>query len=72
MASSKEVVLCSTAGGVKRSAKEAKSVFLIELTYKADLDAIDRAMAPHMAYLKKYYDAGNFVFPAGKFRATAE
>ena len=41
-------------------------MFLIELTYKAALDAIDRAMAPHMAYLKKYYDAGNFVVSGRK------
>ncbi len=41
-------------------------MFLIELTYKADLEAIDRAMVPHMGYLKKYYDAGNFVVSGRK------
>jgi uncharacterized protein YciI len=51
---------------VKRAAREAKSVFVIELTYKAELSAIDAAMAPHMAYLKKYYDAGIFVISGRK------
>jgi uncharacterized protein YciI len=51
---------------LKRGAREAKSVFVIELTYKAELAAIDAAMAPHMAYLKKYYDAGVFVLSGRK------
>jgi uncharacterized protein YciI len=46
--------------------KSAKSVFVIELTYKAALTEIDAAMAPHMAYLKKYYDSGNFVLSGRK------
>jgi hypothetical protein len=29
-------------------------MFVIELTYKAELSEIDAAMPPHMAYLKKY------------------
>ena len=51
---------------MKSGAREAKSVFVIELTYKAELAAIDAAMAPHMAYLKKYYDAGVFVVSGRK------
>jgi uncharacterized protein YciI len=51
---------------VKRGQREAKSVFIIELTYKAELAAIDEAMAPHMAYVKKYYDAGNFLLSGRK------
>ncbi|HEX6274341.1 MAG TPA: YciI family protein [Polyangiaceae bacterium] len=51
---------------MKSGAREAKSVFVIELTYKAELAAIDAAMAPHMAYLKKYYDAGVFVLSGRK------
>ena len=46
--------------------KSAKSVFVIELTYKAALAEIDAAMAPHMAYLKKYYASGNFVLSGRK------
>jgi uncharacterized protein YciI len=46
--------------------KAAKSVFVIELSYKAELADIDAAMAPHVAYLKKYYDRGNFVLSGRK------
>lgn len=51
---------------MKRSARGAKSLFIIELTYKASLEGIDEAMAPHMAYLKKYYDAGVFLMSGRK------
>lgn len=36
-------------------------MFVIELTYKAELTQIDAHMAAHVQFLKKYYDAGNFV-----------
>jgi len=36
-------------------------VFLIELTYTADLAEIDAAMAAHVRYLKKHYAAGTFL-----------
>jgi uncharacterized protein YciI len=51
---------------VQRSGKAGKSVFVIELTYKAELADIDAAMSPHVAYLKKYYDAGSFVLSGRK------
>jgi uncharacterized protein YciI len=41
-------------------------VFVIELLYKAPLTDIDRAMAAHVAFLNKYYDAGNFVVSGRK------
>jgi uncharacterized protein YciI len=41
-------------------------MFVIELTYKAELSEIDAAMPPHMAYLKKYYSSGNFVVSGRK------
>jgi uncharacterized protein YciI len=41
-------------------------MFIIELVYKADLKAIDAAMRPHMAYLKKHYAAGTFVVSGRK------
>ena len=41
-------------------------MFVIELNYKADLAAIDAAMRPHMAYLKKHYAAGRFVVSGRK------
>jgi len=36
-------------------------VFVIELTYTAPLADIDAAMAAHVAFLDKYYAAGNFL-----------
>jgi uncharacterized protein YciI len=41
-------------------------MFVIELVYKADLAQIDAQMRPHMAFLKKYYDAGVFVLSGRK------
>ena len=41
-------------------------MFVIELIYKADLSAIDAHMKPHVAFLKKHYDAGRFL----EFRAS--
>lgn len=43
-----------------------KSVFIIELIYKADLAEIDKQMSAHMAYLRKYYAAGNFLVSGRK------
>jgi uncharacterized protein YciI len=36
-------------------------MFVIELTYKAPLTEIDGQMKAHVAFLKKYYAAGNFL-----------
>lgn len=36
-------------------------MFIVELTYKAPLEKIDAQMRPHMAFLRKYYAAGNFL-----------
>jgi uncharacterized protein YciI len=36
-------------------------MFVIELTYKAPLAKIDAAMREHVAFLQKYYAAGNFL-----------
>jgi uncharacterized protein YciI len=36
-------------------------MFVIELIYKADLVEIDAHMPAHVAFLKKYYAAGNFL-----------
>ena len=41
-------------------------MFVIELIYKADLAAIDRAMRAHMAFLRKHYAAGTFVVSGRK------
>jgi uncharacterized protein YciI len=36
-------------------------MFVIELTYKADLAEIDAHMTAHMAFLRKYYADGHFL-----------
>ena len=41
-------------------------MFVIELIYKVELAQIDAAMKPHMAFLKKHYDAGTFVMSGRK------
>ena len=41
-------------------------MFIIELTYKADLEEIDSHMRVHMAFLKKYYAAGKFLVSGRK------
>src|ERR1700726_1984068 len=41
-------------------------MFVIELTYKADLAEIDARMAAHVMFLKKYYASGNFLVSGRK------
>ena len=41
-------------------------MFVIELTYTASLAEIDARMAAHVRFLKKYYDAGNFLVSGRK------
>jgi uncharacterized protein YciI len=41
-------------------------MFVIELSYKADLTEIDAHMAAHVVFLKKYYAAGNFLVSGRK------
>jgi uncharacterized protein YciI len=41
-------------------------MFIIELIYKADLARIDARMRAHMAFLNKYYAAGNFLVSGRK------
>jgi uncharacterized protein YciI len=41
-------------------------MFVIELVYKADLADIDAHMTAHVAFLKKYYAAGNFLVSGRK------
>lgn len=43
-----------------------RAMFIIELTYKADLAEIDAQMAAHVAFLKKYYASGNFIVSGRK------
>ena len=41
-------------------------MFVIELNYTAGLAQIDAHMAAHVAFLKKYYAAGNFLVSGRK------
>jgi uncharacterized protein YciI len=41
-------------------------VFVIELLYKAPLAQIDANMTAHVAFLNKYYAAGNFLVSGRK------
>jgi uncharacterized protein YciI len=41
-------------------------MFIIELIYKVDLARIDKHMAAHVKFLKKYYAAGNFLISGRK------
>jgi uncharacterized protein YciI len=41
-------------------------MFVIELVYKASLSRIDAHMRAHVAFLKKYYAAGNFLVSGRK------
>lgn len=43
-----------------------RHLFIIELNYKAALSEIDRHMSAHMTFLKKYYEAGNFLMSGRK------
>jgi uncharacterized protein YciI len=45
-------------------------MFVIELTYKADLSRIDAQMKAHVAFLKKYYDTGNFLISGRQIPRT--
>ena len=41
-------------------------MFVIELSYKVDLDEIDAHMAAHVRFLKKYYKSGHFLVSGRK------
>jgi len=41
-------------------------MFIIELTYTADLSEIDAHMPAHVAFLKKYFAAGHFLVSGRK------
>ena len=41
-------------------------MFVIELVYKVPLAKIDAHMKPHVAFLNRYYEAGNFLVSGRK------
>lgn len=48
------------------SFRQTDAMFIIELAYKADLSEIDAHMRSHVAFLRKYYKAGNFLVSGRK------
>lgn len=48
------------------AAASSSAMFVVELIYKADLAEIDAHMKAHMAFLRKYYAAGNFLVSGRK------
>ena len=45
-------------------------MFVIELTYTAELADIDKHMAAHVGFLKKHYAAGTFLISGRKIPRT--
>lgn len=43
-----------------------KTLFVVELLYKAPLEKIDAAMTAHVRFLKKYYASGAFLVSGRK------
>ncbi len=41
-------------------------MFVVELTYKVELEKIDAAMKAHVAFLNKHYQAGTFLISGRK------
>ena len=52
--------------GIRDPHDRLSAMFVIELIYKAQLAEIDARMRAHMAFLKKYYAAGNFLMSGRK------
>jgi len=45
-------------------------VFVVSLTYKAELSEVDNYISEHIAYLEQYYDKGNFIASGRKVPRT--
>lgn len=45
-------------------------MFIVSLTYIAELSEVDRFIDEHIAYLEKYYAAGNFILSGRKMPRT--
>ncbi|HTL30238.1 MAG TPA: YciI family protein [Tepidisphaeraceae bacterium] len=56
-------VRCFTSADVSG---KLRSMFVIELIYKAELTEIDARMKAHVNFLRKYYAAGNFLVSGRK------
>jgi uncharacterized protein YciI len=49
-----------------RSDHGMKTLFVVDLIYTAPLEKIDAAMAAHVKFLKKHYEAGHFLVSGRK------
>ena len=45
-------------------------MFVVSLTYKAELSEVDNYISEHVAYLEQYYDKGNFIASGRKVPRT--
>lgn len=45
-------------------------MFVVSLTYTKDLSEVDKHIAPHIAYLEKYYELGKFIASGRKVPRT--
>jgi len=45
-------------------------MFIVNLTYKTDLDLVDQHLSDHITYLKEQYKAGNFIISGRKVPRT--
>lgn len=45
-------------------------MFIVSLTYKKPLEAVDKHLAAHRDFLKTQYDAGVFIVSGGKIPRT--
>lgn len=45
-------------------------MFIISLTYKSDLEEVDKLLDDHVVYLKKEYANGNFIASGRKLKFT--
>ena len=52
------------------SSENADLLFVVDLTYTAPLEEIDRALAEHVAFLNRQYDAGRFLMSGPKSPRT--
>jgi uncharacterized protein YciI len=49
---------------------EKRSLFALILTYIKPMEEVDRLIEPHRAYLKRYYEQGNFLVSGAQIPRT--
>lgn len=51
-------------------AASGQNLFIVDLHYIVDLDAIEPELDPHIAFLEKHYAAGHFIASGAKLPRT--